>query len=98
MNWTKPDQAEMEKDKHSKALAFASEAIKKLSFDNYDEDKRKVKEKTKEEMAMNLWSEEDKNDKETHTMLLDEEATKSIRGLPLSARQECTTSFKRCPV
>ncbi len=76
MNWTMPDQAEMEKDKHSKALAFASEAIKKLSFDNQDEDKRKVKEKTKEEMAMNLWSEEDKNDKETHTMLLDEEANK----------------------
>ena len=25
---------------------------------------------------MNLWSEEDKNDKETHTMLLDEEANK----------------------
>lgn len=45
MNWTMPDQAEMEKDKHSKALAFASEAIKKLSFDNEDEDKRKVKEK-----------------------------------------------------
>ena len=76
MNWTMPDQAEMEKDKHSKALAFASEAIKKLSFDNHDEDKRKVKEKAKEETAMNLWSEEDKNDKETHTMLLDEEANK----------------------
>ena len=76
MNWTMPDQAEMEKDKHSKALAFASEAIKKLSFDNHDEDKRKVKEKTKEETAMNLWSEEDKNDKETHTMLLDKEANK----------------------
>ena len=76
MNWTMPDQAEMEKDKHSKALAFASEAIKKLSFDNHDEDKRKVKEKTKEETAMHLWSEEDKNDKETHTMLLDKEANK----------------------
>ena len=70
MNWTMPDQAEMEKSKHSKALAFASEAIKKLSFDDNDDDKMKVK---REETAMNLWSEEDK---ETRTMLSDKEANK----------------------
>ena len=71
MNWTMPDQAEMEENKHSKALAFASEAIKKLSFDdNDDDDKMKVK---REETAMNLWS---KEDKETRTMLSDKEANK----------------------
>ena len=44
MNWTMPDQAEVQENKHSKALAFASEAIKKLSFDdNDDDDKMKVK-------------------------------------------------------
>ena len=71
MNWIMPDQAEMEENKHSKALAFASEAIKKLSFDdNDDDDKMKVK---REETAMNLWS---KEDKETRTMLSDKEANK----------------------
>ncbi|CAL6448470.1 unnamed protein product [Bathycoccus prasinos] len=71
MNWTMPDQAEMEEKKHSKALAFASEAIKKLSFDdNDDDDKMKVK---REETAMNLWS---KEDKEIRTMLSDKEANK----------------------
>jgi len=71
MNWTMPDQAEVEENKHSKALAFASEAIKKLSFDdNDDDDKMKVK---REETAMNLWS---KEDKETRTMLSDKEANK----------------------
>ena len=67
MNWTMPDQAEIEKSKHSKALAFASEAIKKLSFDQHEDDKTKV---------MNLWSEDDKEDKGTLTMVSDEEANK----------------------
>ena len=78
--WTMPEHEENEKLKHSKALAFASEAIKKLSFFDDDEEQQKEEKETKiNTAALNVWSSSEiEKDTTTEEKLLSDEGANKI--------------------